>query len=606
LLVSAPAFLLAAGFLIRLSIAWAPFTYLAQRGPLIDDAFYGFSIARNLARGAGATADGLHPTSGFQPLFTLLLIPLYWIFPGDSTFPIHAGLTLLALCGGATGWMIYRITRRIASRRGALFALLLWALSPTLLATGLNGLETGLLGLLVCLTVDYYLGSVREAPQPRRLVILGALLGLTVLSRVDAAILAAGVGFDLARLPLPLRRRLQSAGAAFGAGALVLMPYLLWLRFKFRTLLPQSGEATRFLSLCYGTRFVFGARAAQFFAPESPPLLYYLGSLRKALQTLVEQPLLFPASLVTAPLGLLGGLGPRHWVLVLGAGALWLLNLAILKRPRGIGEGSWKGFARICWISAALWIPSYALGGLGQWWFSRYFFPLFLLCTMLSGVALDRLGEGVALFRRLGHRGFAALACAPHLVLFAVQLPDALLLHKPNLNVGTYLEAAKILDGQVPPGSRTGAFQSGTLGYFSKSQVINLDGVVNADASRALRDKSMAAYVREEGIEAIIDWPWILEALLVRRSPEGAAQALGAAQQVGPFLLILIEPAGDHLALSRIPASPASDAGTLFLASPAPPWEKTSESAMPWGATSTGGGRSGNSEPAPSRRKGHG
>ncbi|MCI0567883.1 MAG: hypothetical protein L0Z52_06795, partial [Acidobacteria bacterium] len=93
-----------------------------------------------------------------------------------------------------------------------------------------------------------------------------------------------------------------------------------------------------------------------------------------------------------------------------------------------------------------------------------------------------------------------------------------------------------------------GAFQSGTLGYFSKSQVINLDGVVNRDAARALRERRMVPYIREEGIEAVIDWPWILEALLVRRSPEGSARELGTPQRVGPFLMILVEPPGERLA----------------------------------------------------------
>ena len=40
--------LLALGLLLRLLLAWAPFSYLAGRGSLVDDAFYSFGIARNL------------------------------------------------------------------------------------------------------------------------------------------------------------------------------------------------------------------------------------------------------------------------------------------------------------------------------------------------------------------------------------------------------------------------------------------------------------------------------------------------------------------------------------------------------------------------------
>jgi hypothetical protein len=58
----------------------------------------------------------------------------------------------------------------------------------------------------------------------------------------------------------------------------------------------------------------------------------------------------------------------------------------------------------------------------------------------------------------------------------------------------------------------------------------------------------MVPYIRDEGIEAVIDWPWILEALLVRRSPEGSTRGLGTPHQAGPFLMILVEPPGERLA----------------------------------------------------------
>ena len=120
------------------------------------------------------------------------------------------------------------------------------------------------------------------------------------------------------------------------------------------------------------------------------------------------------------------------------------------------------------------------------------------------------------------------------------------------MNVSEYVQAARVLGGSVPPGSRTGAFQSGTLGYFARTQVLNLDGVVNRDAARALREKRMVLYIQDEGIDAVMDWPWILEALLERRSPQGAAGALGTPRPAGPFLLILVQPAGEPVAKRTI------------------------------------------------------
>ena len=44
--------LLAAGLILRLTLAWVPFSCLAQRGPLIDDAFYTFSTVGSLRQAA--------------------------------------------------------------------------------------------------------------------------------------------------------------------------------------------------------------------------------------------------------------------------------------------------------------------------------------------------------------------------------------------------------------------------------------------------------------------------------------------------------------------------------------------------------------------------
>ena len=42
-----------------------------------DDAYYYFTIARNIAHGDGITIDGAHWTTGFQPLWQLLISPAF-------------------------------------------------------------------------------------------------------------------------------------------------------------------------------------------------------------------------------------------------------------------------------------------------------------------------------------------------------------------------------------------------------------------------------------------------------------------------------------------------------------------------------------------------
>ena len=532
--------LLGAGLLLRLLIAWAPFSYLAARGPLIDDAFYSLGIARNLAGGHGLTADGVHPTSGFQPLYTFLLVPFYFFSGGDPILPIHSALTLLALAGTATGWFLFRITRRLAGAGAALFSLTLWTFSPYFLTQGMNGLETGLFGLFFAAALDLHLGAVGSDSGVRRLALLGVVLAGLVLARVDGLILCAVLFLDLWRDRSPFDRRLVRAGTILSITALLALPYFIFLRLRFGSFLPESGAATRFISLCYGTLFVSNPQALSYFPPEQAPWSYYAASLGKAAESLAAEPLLFPASL---PVALLARIS-ETWPTAAGAaGFLALLaNLLLLfhfARHAPLAS-RFRDYARIALATALLWLPAYAFGGLGQWWFARYFFPLFILMLPLSGFAFRRIGETLAAFRGMRPASYAALALGLQILLFASQVPGAFFTHRPNLNVSSFLRMASILDQTIPPEATAGAFQSGTLSYFSDRTVINLDGVVNAAALEALKERRMAEYVRSEGIQAVIDYPLILHALLVRRSPAGEARRLGEVQQVGAFYLVRV------------------------------------------------------------------
>lgn len=535
--------LLALALLLRLLLAWAPFTYLASRGSLVDDAFYSFSIARNLAAGRGPTADGIHPTSGFQPLYTFLLVPFYLLFPQDPVLPIHLALCLLAIAGAATGLFIFRIARRTAGTAPAFLALFLWTFAPYYLAQGQNGLETGLFGLALAATLDFYLHRARQNPVPRDLCILGLLLGITLLSRVDGILFAAALAIDQILASPNLPKGVARTALTAAMAMLTVVPYVAFLYFRFGVFLPESGSAVRFLSLAYGTLFVLGPRSAFFFPPEQVPLVYHLGSLRKAIQVLISEPLLFPASL---PLYLASAarlFGPRALLQVFAGGCLLVLNLLWLRRR---GHAERRGLLRVGTLCAALWVSVYAWGVLGQWWFGRYFFPLFLLMALASALALDRIAS-----TRLGRMGagrLALVAAAAHLLLFAHQVPGHFLQHRPYENVSAYMQAAQMLDGALAQESRGGAFQSGTIGYFSRHPVVNLDGVVNRDAAKALREGRMADYIREEAIEAVIDWPQWMEALLFRRSAPGTGRSLGTFTPAGPFMLLQVEPTGKRIA----------------------------------------------------------
>jgi len=68
---------------------------------------------------------------------------------------------------------------------------------------------------------------------------------------------------------------------------------------------------------------------------------------------------------------------------------------------------------------------------------------------------------------------------------------------------------------ELDPEAVVGGFQTGALAYFAPTgiRVVNLDGVVNRDAYRALRERRIFAYLRERRVTFLADWGMNLSAL---------------------------------------------------------------------------------------------
>ena len=79
------------------------------------------------------------------------------------------------------------------------------------------------------------------------------------------------------------------------------------------------------------------------------------------------------------------------------------------------------------------------------------------------------------------------------------------------------LETAYWLDANTPKDARIGAPNAGILGYYSNRTVVNLDGVVNADALDAIQAGRPGQYVRDTRIEYLVDLPGALALAGVHR-----------------------------------------------------------------------------------------
>lgn len=505
--------LLAVILAFHLAVAWQDFGTLARNGFLYDDSFYAFQIARNIADGRGMTFDGDHPTTGFQPLYVFLLVPVFLASGGDPVMPIYVALTILALCTTATAWFLFAIARRYTGRRAALAAAAIWAFSPVVTRQTANGLETGLAALMIALSAWYYIDRVRPAdrPPPGRFFVLGLLLGITVLSRIDGLFLVLAVLLD----QLLLMRRRNTGMAAVGRLGLVPLgvvicygPWLALNMVQTGSPLQDSGAATRFLSLAYSTYFHYGSTDLSTTGPDLP----FLGAhLIHSISTLKSVPPVHVLYRVSEKIGILLGAGGAVRLVTDVAGGLLLAaaGMSILRWRRDPSR-SLRRELDFLLLFFLLLLLSYSFYIFGSFFYFRYYYPLYLGACIYLAFFLEDVAAAIRR-RKLFVRRLALVGAGAYLAMFAwFSYSQAFRSHPiyPFYDIASWIEKNTGEDETI------GVFQCGMIGYFADRRIVNLDGKVNRDAYAALRRGNLDRYLRREGIDVVIDHKQIIEIFL--------------------------------------------------------------------------------------------
>jgi len=508
------AILLIAGLLFRLQFVAHDMRQLVTHGPLYDDSFYCFEIARNIAHGLGSTFDGAHPTNGYQPLYVFALVPLYWIWGDHATGPLYTALVGSIIFNVLTGWILFRLVRRYTSTLAAFFALVLWSFGPAIVRQAVNGLETAVAMFLLAASLEYYLVvyRAREGPGVREATTLGLLLGLSVLARVDALLFVLAVGFDIGFG----RRRGGWRRLAITAGVVAAM-LLPWCVASLRTtgaVFPESGRATRFLSLAYAPHDHPELGGSTF---EEAPGLFLLGNVVRSVLQLGTSPVvqIYTRGLekVTAPLEIETPAVLYTVTALLGLAALAIVLLA----RRGRFSRPWvHGEFGFLFLYCGLLLAAYSLYVYGMIFYSRYYYPVFFLSIVLGAFAFD-------LLLRLVRRQRRAWVGGALIAVYAIVLPYMSLNRVASSNY-RFLHVVDWIESHTPPDANIGVFNSGAIAYFSDRRVVNLDGKVNPAALAALRDNRLLAYLDAEGIDYVIDHEWILGHFLLDSTPEAATR----------------------------------------------------------------------------------
>ncbi len=503
---------LAATAAVHLSVAVLDFGTLARNGFLYDDSFYAFQIAKNIAAGIGPTFDGVHLTNGFQPLYVGLLVPIFLVAGHSAALPVHLALVMLSMFTVATAYLLYRLLVRRVSEVAALVAMAAWAFSPIVTRQAANGLETALALFMLVSSVTYYLERIRGVTDPprRRFVAMGALLGTAFLARADLGLLALAMSLDYL---LVLRARgavrwRRNFATAVGVALLVCLPWLTYGTLAVGLPIPESGRATRFLSLAYAPFFNLGDGSLMHDGPNAE---FVGGHLSSSMETLKVIPALHPfframqklAERVPAR-GAVSGVANLVEVAALLGFAVWWFRRRRSERGRAAREFDFL------LLLAVMLVAAYSTYVFGMFFYLRYYYPVYLIGALFTGFVIDDL---IVWFRSRPLPARRAALAAGGVYAAALLFMCYTSAYRTTRVYGFY-DAARWIATHTDASDTIGVFQGGAIGYLSERNVVNLDGKVNSEAFAALRNHRLGEYVRGAGIDLVLDSARVIDLFL--------------------------------------------------------------------------------------------
>ena len=426
----------------------------------LDDSFIHLRFARSLAAGDGLAYQGGTWVSGSTgPLFTALLA-LGFLLPGDpilwaKSLGVVAFLGTLPVFFALLG--AYRVPRPLAVVTTALLALTDW-----LVWSALSGMEISLFVWLSCCGL---LLQARELQRGGRSCFALPVLALAALARPEGLLLLALAVLErvLAIRSVPSPAGTAEVGdrgglaLALAAALLVLAPAVLFSLVSSGAPVPTTlGAKTGGLHKLWPALRDYWRAAEVLFRPQPWAFLFAGAGLAR-----------LAALRFAAPGGRATSLLPGLWLLLL-PGAYSLLA------PQG---------------------QAAPLGNFG-----RYVFPLFPALLLLAAIGVSEPFTAIA--RGLAQRPRARWAAAL-LVVLVIAAPTVravlggALRHARNVtNVEeSDVAAGRYIAARLPPTATLAVQDIGAIAYLAPNPLLDLVGIVDADAARAIRESGLPGLI---------------------------------------------------------------------------------------------------------------
>lgn len=453
-------------FLAYLSLAFRTNDSVADI-PLSEDGYYSLTIAKNISEGNGITYNGQDLTNGFQPLFTFICVPIFLI-SGNELYLALRLLIILSLLIFALSALIFgrnlENTLKIESAgNSAVNEIASFAYFSSLFLYSLyfNGLETGF--LLLMLIIVWHLYISLDFNRIRNILLLGFVLGLLVLTRIDAAFFVF-----IFILFFSLQRERKKVLSFFLLGIISLVVSSPWWLYNFQyfgSFMPSSGTAQQQIWFFAAWRTI--------------PLMTAL------LSNLLPHAFTFDKFIYG-----LNEVAVKAIILFI---LLFIINNYSKRKffKFGIKDNSFLLALIICTGVLSFWyyFTSWAV----------FFYPRYLSILSLIGVGLITL----LLATWNSHKKVFSISLSILLLVMNIALIGVIHFRTGFSGSTFYNEQRVLIQRCVPDKETVAAAQTGTLGYFRK-HVINLDGKVNAEAI-PFRYKGRE-YLRKKHIKWFCDW----------------------------------------------------------------------------------------------------
>ncbi|MFB6225534.1 MAG: glycosyltransferase family 39 protein, partial [Candidatus Paceibacteria bacterium] len=229
---------------------------------LTDDAFYYYSIARNVVMGEGVVFSSGNPTNGFHPLYLIILVPLFdLLYQYGINAPVYASLIILSVFTVGTSFFIYQVCKELVGGFAGIVGTIIWLFNPYIIKVSLAGTETPIQIFFISV-LTWYLVSINFSEiNNKNIVIIGALLGLIFLSRMDGVLMILSVvislgsywiGYSPSKIMNSIvekDKRIYDLVKIGMIPSIVVFSWMGWSYMHVQRLTPVSGAALRLLRL---------------------------------------------------------------------------------------------------------------------------------------------------------------------------------------------------------------------------------------------------------------------------------------------------------------------------------------------------------------------